>query len=310
MRLIELYRTRPFVFSIEVFPPKTEEGLQKLKGTLEAITPYRPDYFSVTYGAGGSSRENTHTLASHIQNQLAVEAMAHLTCVSHTRDEISGVLNSLKTSGIENIMALRGDLPESDADLPLAESAYAYASELVQAIRERQEFGIGVAGYPEGHVENPDRDADFRHQVRKFRSGADFVVTQLFLNNEPFLRWRDRLASAGVDLPLVPGLMPAVNGKALKRMASLCGVSVPDKLQEALDQNADQPEAARKIGLEHAARQLEELLREGVPGVHLYALNRLDAVESLAPLLPNRRLADVSNVREVRTSSAPEPLSA
>ena len=287
MHLIDLYRTRPFVFSIEVFPPKTPEGLNKLKGTLEQVRPFQPDYFSVTYGAGGSTRANTHSLASYLQNELQYETMAHLTCVSHTKDEIAGVLDALKDAGIENVMALRGDLPEDALQREPADNAYCYAQELVAALRKRGGFGIGVAGYPEGHVETPDREVDFQNQLRKFRSGADLVVTQLFLDNTPFLRWRDRLVQEGIDLPLIPGLMPAVNGKALQRMASLCGVAVPESLQAALDRHADDPVAARQVGLEHAAQQLEGLLQEGIPGVHLYALNRVDAVEHLAPLMPH-----------------------
>ncbi len=286
MHLIDLYRTRSFVFSLEVFPPKTPNGLAKLKDTLEQVRPFAPDYFSVTYGAGGSTRANTHTLASYLQNELGFETMAHLTCVSHTKDEISGVLDALKDAGIENIMALRGDLPAGTPRLERSENAYCYANELVEALRTRGGLGIGVAGYPEGHIESPDPEADFQNQLRKFRSGADLVVTQLFLDNAPFLRWRDRLVAAGIDLPLIPGLMPPVNGQALQRMASLCGVAVPEALQSALDRHAEDPEAARQVGLDHAAQQLEGLIREGIPGVHLYALNRLDAVQQLAPLMP------------------------
>ena len=261
MKLLDLYRKKSFVFSIEVFPAKTDEGMERLKRTLGAFAKFRPDYLSVTYGAGGSTRDNTHTIAAFLQNTLGLETMAHLTCVSHTRKEIEVVLRRLKKSGIENVM--------------------------VADIRERGGFGIGAAGYPEGHIENPDKQADRRFLVKKINAGAEFIVTQFFLDNTTFLRWRDQLATDGVSVPLVPGLLVPTSLKQLTRMATFCGTRIPHELHTQLEAHSDDQEAMRQIGLEHASRQLESLLRKGIPGIHLYALNKLETVQHLAPLLPS-----------------------
>ncbi|MAE16728.1 MAG: methylenetetrahydrofolate reductase [NAD(P)H] [Deltaproteobacteria bacterium] len=287
MRLIDLYRRQPFVFSIEVFPAKTEEGMEALKQTLGTFAKFRPDYFSVTYGAGGSTRENTHTLATHLQNTLSIETMAHLTCVSHTCKEIEVVLYRLEKSGIENVMALRGDPPQGSTEFQTPENGYSHASELVAAIRERGGFGIGAAGYPEGHTENPSKSDDRRRLVEKINAGADFVATQFFLDNTFFLHWRDRLATEGVSVPLVPGLLVPTSLKQITRMADFCGIRISNKLRTQLETHHTDPEAMKQIGLEHATHQLEALLREGIPGLHLYALNKLEAVQYLAPLLPH-----------------------
>jgi len=287
MKLLDLYHKKSFVFSIEVFPAKTDEGMERLKQTLGAFAKFRPDYLSVTYGAGGSTRDNTHTIAAFLQNTLGLETMAHLTCVSHTRKEIEVVLRRLKKSGIENVMALRGDPPQGSANFRKPENGYQFACELVADIRERGGFGIGAAGYPEGHIENPDKQADRRFLVEKINAGAEFIVTQFFLDNTTFLRWRDQLATDGVSVPLVPGLLVPTSLKQLTRMATFCGTRIPHELHTQLEAHSDDPEAMRQIGLEHASRQLESLLREGIPGIHLYALNKLETVQHLAPLLPH-----------------------
>ena len=286
MKLIDLYRRKSFVFSIEVFPAKTAEGMETLKQTLGTFAKFGPDYFSVTYGAGGGTRENTHALATHLQNKLGIETMAHLTCVSHTGQEIEVLLRRLEKSGIENVMALRGDPPQGSTEFRRPENAYNYACELVAAIQKRGGFGIGAAGYPEGHIENPDQDADRHFLVGKINAGADFIATQFFLDNSFFLRWRDQLAADGVSVPLVPGLLVPTSLKQLTRMADFCGISIPNKLRIQLETHHTDPEAMKQIGLEHTSRQLENLLREGIPGIHLYALNKLATVQHLAPLLP------------------------
>ena len=183
MHLIKLYQQQDFVFSIEVFPPKTEKGMDKLKITLEKFNGYTPDYFSVTYGAGGTSRANTHEMAAHIKHELGVPAMAHLTCVSHTAKEIDNVLTKLKNSNIENLMVLRGDPTVGTDHFIQPEGGYHNAGQLISAVRKHSDFGIGAAGYPEGHVENPDKDDDRKHLHGKIAAGAEFIVTQFFLDN-------------------------------------------------------------------------------------------------------------------------------
>ena len=207
MKIAELYRQKSFVFSIEIYPPKTQESLERLKIKLKEFRSYHPDFISVTYGAGGSTRENTHELASYIQNDLGIEAMAHLTCVSHTRLEIETLLEQFHQSGIENLMALRGDPPSGKNHFQRPSRGFAYAVELIESIRALNGFCIGAAGYPEGHVENPDKEADLRHQKAKVDAGAELLVSQFFLVNEFFLKWRDRLHRAGVRFPIIPGLL-------------------------------------------------------------------------------------------------------
>ncbi len=285
MHLIELYKKQNFVFSIEIFPPKTEKGMDKLKMTLEKFNGYTPDYFSVTYGAGGTSRANTHEMAAHIRHDLGVPVMAHLTCVSHSAKEIDDVLTKLKNSNIENLMALRGDPTLGTEHFILPEGGYHNAGELISAVRKHSDFGIGAAGYPEGHVDNPDKDDDRKHLHGKIAAGAEFIVTQFFLDNTYFLRWRDKLREEGANVPLVAGILPPSNWKATKRMSEMCGVSIPQDLAEALLKHENDPVASKEIGFVHVEKQIEGLLREGVEGVHLYALNNLETVKRLGPKL-------------------------
>jgi len=285
MHLIELYQQQDFVFSIEIFPPKTKKSIDKLKITLDKFKGLTPDYFSVTYGAGGTSRANTHEMATHIRHELDVPAMAHLTCVSHTAKEIDDVLTKLKNSSIENLMALRGDPTVGTEHFIQPEGGYHNACELISAVRKHSDFGIGAAGYPEGHVENPDKDDDRKHLHEKIAAGAEFIVTQFFLDNTHFLRWRDKLREEGANVPLVAGILPPSNWKATSHMSEMCGVSIPEDLAEALLKHENDPEASKEIGLTHVEKQIEALLSEGVEGVHLYALNSLETVKRLSPKL-------------------------
>ena len=293
MHLIELYKKQDFVFSIEIFPPKTDQGMLKLKSTLEAFKSCTPDYISVTYGAGGTSRENTHELAVHIHHELDIPAMAHLTCVVHSAEDIDTVLSQLKNGEISNVMALRGDPTAGSDHFIQPKGGYHFASELITAIREHSDFGIGAAGYPEGHVENPDKDDDRKHLHEKIAAGADFIVTQFFLDNILFLRWRDKLRQEGANIPLVAGILPPANLNAMESIAKICGVSVPEKLRQSLSKYQHDPETSREIGLLHSERQIEGLLAEGVEGIHLYALNRLETVMRFAPCLKKISSASV-----------------
>lgn len=292
MRIIEFFRPGRPVFSIELYPPKTPEGVDKLKDRLREIAAHRPDYISVTYGAGGGTRHTTQEICSYIKNQLGVEAMAHLTCVVHSRHEVRDVLARLKAEGIDNIMALRGDPPKGQDHFEPPPDGFRYAVELVEAIRAADDFGIGVAGYPEGHVEAPSYADDLRHQVDKVRAGADFVVSQLFMDNEDFLRWRDDMRRAGVTVPIEAGILPALSAKQITKFAGMCGARVPDALRVGLERFEDHPESAAAYGLVFAMRQIEELLREGVDGIHLYALNRAESVRAVSALVESYRPFD------------------
>jgi methylenetetrahydrofolate reductase (NADPH) len=291
MRIASLFQPGRTLFSIELYPPKTPEGVDKLKQRLGEIAAHRPDYISVTYGAGGGTRATTREVCAYIKQELAVEAMAHLTCVAHSRGEIAELLAALKHEGIENIMALRGDPPVGQARFVPPEDGFAYATELVRAIRAAGDFGIGVAGYPEGHVEAPDYATSLRHLVEKIEAGADFVVSQLFMDNADFLRWRDDLHRAGVRVPIAAGIMPPLSARQIVGFAAKCGARVPDALRVGLERFDEHPESAAAFGLHFALRQIEGLLREGVAGIHLYALNRLESIRAVGALVSEQRRA-------------------
>jgi len=220
-----------------------------------------------------------------VKRETHAEVMAHLTCVAHTRQEIHGVLQDLKAEGVDNIMALRGDPPKGETAFIPPPGGFTYAADLVRAIRAEGSFGIGVAGYPEGHVDAGGYQADLAHQAEKVRAGADLVISQFFLVNDHFLRWRDGLRNQGIEVPLEAGILPAVSAEQITNMAGVCGVEVPPKLLSDLEKCEGDKRASCTAGLEHAVRQVEQLIAEGVDGIHLYALNRLEPIRVIAPLL-------------------------
>jgi methylenetetrahydrofolate reductase (NADH) len=287
MRIRDLFRPSWPLFSIELFPPKTPAGIESLKAKLVEIRAHEPDFISVTYGAGGGTRHTTRAICSHIVQQGMV-AMAHVTCAAHTRPEIAELLNGLHADGVRNIMALRGDPPPGQPYRPCA-SGFPHAADLVRALAEDGRFGIGVAGYPEGHVEAPDYRTDLGHQVAKMRTGADFCVSQFFFDNSHFLRWRDDVRKAGIALPLVAGILPALSSEQITRFAALCGATVPDRLMAGLTRFESHPDSAAAFGLVFALQQVERLLEEGVEGIHLYALNRLESIRAVSALVRGLR---------------------
>jgi methylenetetrahydrofolate reductase (NADPH) len=289
MRIADLFPLRRPLFSIELYPPKTPAGVASLKDKLNEIAAHRPDYISVTYGAGGGTRHTTREICAHIKQRLGIETMAHLTCVAHSRGEIGEVLAGLREEGIENIMALRGDPPKGEERFQPPPDGFTYAIELVRAIRALDDFGIGVAGYPEGHVEAPGYEVSLRHQIEKIEAGADFVVSQLFMDNALFLRWRDDLRRAGVRVPIVPGILPALSARQITGFAATCGARVPDALRVGLERFEEHPESAAAFGLVYALRQIEALLDEDVDGIHLYALNRLESIRAVSALVASRQ---------------------
>lgn len=291
MRIRDLFRRDRPLFSIELFPPKTPAGIEALKERLAEIRAHEPDFISVTYGAGGGTRHTTREICAYIKRDLGMEAMAHLTCAAHSRAEIAALLGDLRAVGIENIMALRGDPPPGQPFTPPPDG-YAHAIDLVRAIRGLDHFGIGVAGYPEGHVEAPSYAVDLEHQVAKIKAGADFVVSQFFLDNGHFLRWRDDLHRAGVTVPVLPGVLPAVSAAQITRFARLCGARIPPQLLAGLERFQDHPESAAAFGLVFALRQIEDLLDEGVDGIHLYALNRIEAIRLVSAAVRGFRRAE------------------
>jgi methylenetetrahydrofolate reductase (NADPH) len=263
------------VISLEFFPPKTEEGERRFfEKTVPALSALKPDYCSVTYGAGGGTRHKTISLVDRIQREHTLPALAHLTCVGSTREQIREILEQAKKANILNILALRGD-PPPDTEFTKPEGGFEYAAELVGFIREVGGFGIGVAGFPEGHLAcREGKEADWRNLRSKIDAGADFVITQLFFDNQDFFRFRDYLVKSGVSVPIVPGIISILSASQIRKFVALCGAALPDALEAELHQRADDDAAAAEFGIEYATRQCEELLKAGAPGLHFYTLNK------------------------------------
>jgi len=263
-------------FSIEFFPPKTDEGQRKLFAEiLPSFSAYPVGYCSVTYGAGGSTRDKTLDIVERIQREHDLTALMHLTCVSATREEISRVVDEAERRGIRNLLALRGD-PPGGGPFVKTEGGFEYSAELVSYLHQRGGFCIGTAGFPEGHIaQSGGRLVDWQHLAEKVRAGADFVVTQLFFDNSDYFAFRDHLRNKlGVDVPLIPGLLPVVARNQTRKFVELCGSRLPEAFSNRLDALGDDDAAVTDFGIEYCSRQIEELLREGAPGVHFYTLNR------------------------------------
>lgn len=260
------------VFSFEFFPPKTEAAADDLLATAAELQElHQPDFISVTYGAGGSTRARTLELVAHIQNSLRIPTMAHLACLGHTRDEIAEIAGRLVSSGIVNILALRGDVPKEG--LP-ADGEFRHATELIEFLRERFDVGLGAACYPEMHPQAANPDEDLRWTLRKTELGARFLITQLFFDNNDYFAYVARARAAGINAPIVPGIMPITNVAQIERFTKMCGASIPKALHARLDRHRDDAAAVMAIGLEHAITQCRELLARGAPGLHFYTLNK------------------------------------
>lgn len=282
MRIRDMYSAGRCGISIEIFPPKSADGDESLVRALERLVPYDPVFISCTYGAGGTTRTRTIDWCTSIQNRFGLTATAHFTCLGGSIPEIEGWLDQATQSNIQNVMALRGDPPAGETTFRPAAGGLHYANELVALIRKRHpNMGIGVAGYPEKHQECPDCQTDLANLKRKVEAGADAVFTQLFYSNECFFNFRDRYRQAGIEVPLIPGIMPITEFSRIKRITSMCGASIPTDLSVRLEEAQDDLQAQFEIGVAHAVRQCEELLRADVPGIHFYVLNRSKACETI-----------------------------
>ncbi len=287
---------RPVV-SFEFFPAKTDEGERALlEKTIPALRELNPDFCSVTYGAGGGTRHKTLGIVDRIQREQNLTTMAHLTCVNATRAETLAVLDQTQALGIKNVLALRGD-PPSGSEFEKTEDGFEYSHELVRFVREAGDFSVGVAGFPEGHVDCKEgKHADWYRLKDKIEQGADFVITQLFFRNSDYLECRDFLARVGVTVPIVPGILPILTTTQIKRFIALCGADLPAKLVAELEKRGDDHEAVTQFGIEYATEQCEELLREGAPGLHFYTLNKS---RSTTEVMNNLALTQLSNPRPV-----------
>ena len=285
MRIADLLERQRPVFSFEFFPPKTDEGQQTLRDTLEVLKDDQPDYVSVTYGAGGTTRNRTVEITKTIKRDFGIEAMAHLSCVGEPRERLVEILEEIQASGIQNVLALRGDPPRGETEWTPHPEGLAYSVELIRLIAERFDFCVGAACFPEVHPDAPDRESDLRYAREKQEAGAAFLVTQLFFDNEAYFDYVDAARAAGITVPIVPGIMPITNYGQIKRFTEMCGASIPGELERELNGRADDPEAVAELGVAYATLQCSDLLARGAPGVHFYTLNRSPATRSILAAL-------------------------
>ncbi|MCA9632747.1 MAG: methylenetetrahydrofolate reductase [NAD(P)H] [Myxococcales bacterium] len=285
MKIDAKLKSQTPAFSFEFFPPKNEEGMRTLFDTVAELKQLDPTYVSVTYGAGGSTRRLTVELVERIQRETGIDAMAHLTCVGATRDEIGGVLGDLKKAGIQNVLALRGDPPKGQAKFERPEGGFGYANELAEYIRGGHDFCIAGACYPEMHPEAASSDADMDALKRKVDAGASVLITQLFFDPNVYLHFVERCRAAGIDAPIIAGIMPVTNTAQVKRFTAMCGASIPGPLLQRLEQTGGERSEVRKVGVEHAILQCQRLLEAGAPGLHFYTLNRSTATREILKAL-------------------------
>jgi methylenetetrahydrofolate reductase (NADPH) len=285
MRIDEILASGEPSFSFEFFPPKTEQGERNLYAALGELRTLEPSFVSVTYGAGGSTREKTIEIVRRMKRDFGLEAMAHFTCVGATVDQLTATLDDMLDGGIENVLALRGDPPAGQQEWVKTDGGLEFSSQLVALIKERYPFAIGAACFPETHVHASSPEDDLRHLAEKVRAGVDFLITQLFFDNALYFDFVERARAAGIEAPIIPGILPITHVGQLERMAQMCGASIPQGLHRELHLRADQPEAVLDFGVAYATLQCSELLASGAPGIHFYTLNRSPATRAIVSAL-------------------------
>jgi methylenetetrahydrofolate reductase (NADPH) len=288
LQITEILKRRRPIFSLEFFPPKSPEELAALYSTLAEVKSLAPGFISVTYGAGGGTRDKTLEIAERAKSAIGLESAAHITCVGHSKGQIGETLDELASSGIENVLALRGDPPKGESHFVPHPDGFRHASELTSFIHESYPFCIAVAGYPEGHIEAPDRKTDWTHLEEKVRAGADLIITQLFFENSHFFKFEANMRERGVNIPIVPGIMPITNFHQLLRITRFCGASIPDEVIHDLGAIQHDPNAVEHYGIEYAAKQCRGLLAHGVPGIHFYTLNKSKATREIIRTLQSQ----------------------
>lgn len=283
MKIKKLFKQKQPTISFEVFPPNKIYTLEKVYEVIDELSLLKPDFMSVTYGAGGSTRRNTVDIASKIKNINNIEALAHLTCIGATKKEIDEILKDLNKNNIENIMALRGDIPQ-ECENKIGE--FSHANDLIKYIKEYGDFSIGGAFYPEGHQETNDL-LDLFNLKTKVDSGTDFLISQIFFENEKFYEFKEKLGKLNIKTPLIAGVMPITNGKQIRRITSMCGCSIPEKLKKILDRYEDNPIAMREAGIAYAMEQIIELISDDIAGIHIYTMNRVEASKKIMENIGN-----------------------
>jgi methylenetetrahydrofolate reductase (NADPH) len=279
----ELFAERRVLRSLEFFPPKDDAGVEALRATAQALRRMQPDFVSVTYGAGGTTRDRTAQVSAMLRTEFGFTVMPHLTCVGHSRDELSALADRIHAGGFRNIMTLRGDPPKGTTEFKVAADGLRHASELAELLKARHpDFCLGVAGYPEKHPEAPSLEADLTHLRRKVDAGAAFVTTQLFFDNAVYYRFVEKCRAAGITVPIVPGIMPVLSLKQIQRFTQMCGATLPPQLTKRLEAAADNADVVETIGIDWALNQIRGLIANGAPGYHLYILNRAKGALALA----------------------------
>ncbi|HUS08012.1 MAG TPA: methylenetetrahydrofolate reductase [NAD(P)H] [Bryobacteraceae bacterium] len=283
MRIADILSAGRPVFSFEFFPPKSDEAVRQLETTITELQPLAPEFVSVTYGAGGSTRDRTIDLVTRIKRDTGIEAMAHLTCVGSTREDLKLVLDRLVEAGVENVLALRGDPPKGERSFVPTEGGFRYANELVRFIEELHpgQLCIGGAGYPEKHIECGNPAVDLANLRRKVEEGAQFIITQLFFDNRRYFEFVDVARANGIKVPIIPGIMPITNAAQVERFTVACGATLPFRLAAELDRRREDAQSVFQLGVAHATAQCLELLQGGAPGIHFYTLNRSTATREI-----------------------------
>jgi methylenetetrahydrofolate reductase (NADPH) len=288
LKISELFKRKKTIVSFEVFPPNSIYSLEDVYSSIDELAKLQPDFISVTYGAGGATRGNTVEIASKIKNNNKIEALAHLTCLGAKKNEIDDILKQLRANNIENILALRGDKPKDCT--PIGEGDFKYAQDLISYVKEKREFSIGGAYYPEGHLETNDL-LDLFNLKRKVDSGTDFLISQIFFDNEFFYRFRDKLNKLQINIPLVAGIMPVTNAKQIRKITSMCGCSIPEKFQKILNKYENNTQALKEAGTAYATEQIIDLITSDIDGIHLYTMNKVDTAKKI--------MANIAHIREI-----------
>ncbi|QOX64570.1 methylenetetrahydrofolate reductase [NAD(P)H] [Anoxybacterium hadale] len=292
MKIKELFDAKKTVISLEIFPPKLTSPVETVFKTLDELKDINPDFISVTYGAGGKAKDRTVEIASKIKNDYHIESLAHLTCISATKEQINGILHELRSNGIENVLAMRGDLPE-DPDFEFPDPLhYEHASDLIRQVKAEGDFCIGAACYPEGHVDCENKVQDVKYLRDKVSMGADFLISQLFFDNELFYRFMEEIDLAGIDVPVSAGILPVLNKSQIERITKLAGCQLPPKFVRILDRYEDNPAALKEAGEAYAIEQIIDLMAWGVRGIHLYTMNKPDTAQ--------RIIGNIENIRRLQ----------
>ena len=282
-KIINIFQKKEKTISFELFPPKTEKGYENLLISIEKLCQFNPDFISCTYGAGGGNRDKTFDIVQLLQEKHNTVGLAHLTCVLNTKDEIKNILSDAQSRDIQNILALRGDPPVNNPDWQPKDNNFKYSSELCAFIRNHfnDYFSIGVAGFPEGHLLCPNRNQDAEYLKMKIDNGADFIMTQLFFNNQDYFDYVQRLRNLGINAPIIPGILPITNYQSLLKFTSLCGSTVTSEVKDIFEPIEDDKDAVLEAGINFAVRQCQDLLAGGAPGLHFYTLNKISPVDKI-----------------------------